>query len=178
MPFAVTHVLVPIIFADLIRDHVLKNPKILTNKFVFAAGIGGLVLDLDLILYNFLAAVGIDLGIATVGHRIIFHNIWMPLCFFGFFALFYFLLKQKKFGKIFLMLFVGAALHLLLDATLTGNVLPLFPFSTAEINWNLVGLTGSAFGTNPITILISMDALLLLFWLYHEEMEHKISDYF
>lgn len=48
MPFAVTHVLVPIILVDFIRDHVLKKPKLLPNRYVFLAGVAGLVLDTDL----------------------------------------------------------------------------------------------------------------------------------
>ena len=48
MPLAVTHILVPIILMDLLRDHILKRNKIITNKNVLLAGLGGLFPDIDL----------------------------------------------------------------------------------------------------------------------------------
>lgn len=166
MPFAVTHVLVPIIITDLVRDHVLKRPRLLPNKFVFLAGIAGLVLDMDLPLYYVAAAMGVSLG----SHRIIFHNVWMPLSFLGFFMFFYYVLGRKTFGKVFLMLFVGTALALFMDATLMGSVMPFFPLSDAEVGLNAL--------PQSVDLFAAIDAILLLAWLYHEEFEHKISDYF
>lgn len=76
------------------------------------------------------------------------------------------------------MLFAGTSIHLLLDAVLTGDVMPFYPLNTETINWNFVGQISDMTGISMITMLVSMDALLLLFWLWHEEYEHHISDYF
>jgi membrane-bound metal-dependent hydrolase YbcI (DUF457 family) len=187
MPFAVTHVLVPIIVVDLIRDHVLKRlnkfkmlgmrPSLLPNRYVFLAGIAGLVLDMDLPVVtalNKLLALGIE------SHRLILHNIWVPLSFLAFFAVFNYAsaARDRKFALVFLMLFAGTSMHLLLDAALTGEIMPFYPLSTETVDWNVFGKVADMAGMDMITLLVSMDALLLLFWLWHEEFTHKISDYF
>lgn len=175
MPFAVTHVLVPIIFIDLIRDHVLKKPKVLPNRYVFLAGVSGLVPDIAMpivaVLNNFF-------GFGIASHRIVLHNIWLPLSFLAFFAIFHYIAKDKKFALVFLMLFAGASVHLLLDAVLTGDVMPFYPLNMHTANWDLLGQLASMTGISLVTLLVSIDALLLLFWLWHEEYEHHISDYF
>ena len=175
MPFAVTHVLVPIILVDLIRDHVLKKPKLIPNRYVFLAGIAGLVLDIDVPIVTVLNTF---FGMGIPSHRVILHNLWIPLSFLAFFMIFYYLAKDKKFALVFLMLFVGTSTHLLLDAVLTGDIMPFYPLNTETIDWNLIGYISSTSGIPLVTMLISLDALLLLFWLWHEEYEHHISDYF
>lgn len=175
MPFAVAHVLVPIILVDLIRDHVFKKPKLLPNRYVFLAGVAGLITDAALpivvALNNFF-----KMGIPS--HRLMLHNIWLPLSFLAFFAIFQYIVKDRKFALVFLMLFTGTSIHLILDAVLTGDVMPLYPLNTETVNWNLIGYISSISGISMTTILVSMDAMLLLFWLWHEEYEHHISDYF
>ncbi len=174
MPLAVTHVLVPIILLDFFRDRVMKGKikKIITNRFIFLAGVAGLLPDLDLPLFTMLDLLGFQVG-GNIGHRLFFHNIWIPLSFLGFFALMH-VLKQKNFSKVFLILAFGFSIHVILDATIIGYVMPLFPLSTVEVGLNLSGLIP----INGLTLMVSLDALLLLFWLWHEEMGHKIKDYF
>ncbi len=163
MPFAVTHVLVPIIVMDLIRDHILKKPKLLPNKFIFLAGLAGLVPDVDLPLFYLLQYFGYDLGT----HRELFHAVWIPLFFLGGYLL---TLKQKNLSKAFLMVSIGYSFHLLLDGTLVGVIYPFVPFSDMTIGLQLLPLDPMLFA--------GIDAILLILWLYHEEFKHKISDYF
>ena len=174
MPLAVTHVLVPMIILDLFRDNVMKGKikKVITNRFVFLAGIAGLLPDLDMPLFSILELLGYQIE-SAIGHRLFLHNIWIPLSFLGFFALMH-VLKREKFGKVFLILAFGFSLHLILDGIIIGYIMPLFPLSMVEVGLNLSKLVP----LNPTTAMVSLDALLLLFWLWHEEMEHKIRDHF
>lgn len=160
MPYAVTHVLIPIILVDMVRDHVFKMKKSsLPNRYVLLAGIAGMLPDIDLLFTPYL-------------HRTITHSIWFPLIFlFGF--LLSYTLQKKKLYKIFLMLFIGFSLHILMDAILLGSVAPLFPLDSAEIGLNI--LSPLVF-LGP-TVFATIDAILLLLWLIHEELEHNISEY-
>lgn len=190
MPLAVTHVLVPIILLELVRDNWKKASKFFSKKHVFLVGLAGLMPDLDVPIYRAIAFLGKSVDVADIGHRIIFHNLWIPLGFFGFFILFYYFLpkfwelnknktkKLKSFGKVFLVLFLGWTIHLILDAVLTGHVMPFYPLNDYLVDWNLVRQIESVTGIAGLTILVSMDALLLIFWLWHEEMSHRIKDYF
>ena len=160
MPYAVTHALIPIILVDTVRDHVFKMKKgFLPNRYVLLAGIAGMLPDIDLLFTPYL-------------HRTITHSIWFPLIFFFGFLLSY-TLQKKKLYKIFLMLFAGFSLHILMDATLLGSVAPLFPLDPTEIGLNilspLVSLGPDVFPT--------IDAILLFLWLILEELEHNISEY-
>jgi len=202
MPLAVTHVLVPIILLEFFRDRIPKVRKFFSRKYVFLAGIAGLLPDMDLPMCMLLAAMGQTTPATDVGHRVFLHNIWIPLGFLAFFLLFYYVLpratrpkrlnleskqgRQKKqsmhsfetFGKIFLILFFAWSIHLALDAILTGHVMPFYPLNDYTLNYNLVQKVESATGISMLTIEVSMDALLLLLWLWHEEFTHKIVDYF
>jgi hypothetical protein len=46
------------------------------------------------------------------------------------------------------------------------------------VDWNLVGKFETMTGVPMLTVLVSFDALLLFFWLWHEEEHHHITDYF
>ena len=190
MPFAVTHVLVPIIILELCRDNFKKASKFFSKRHVFLMGIAGASPDIDLILFRAADLLGKSVPQSDIGHRIIFHNLWIPLGLFGFFTLFYYALpnlcklkkarlkKFKSFGKVFLVLFMGFSIHLILDAVLTGHVMPFYPLSNYNVNLDFVGQIASVTGIPALTILVSMDALLLLFWLWHQETEKHIKDYF
>ena len=100
--------------------------KFLPNRYVLLAGIAGLLPDIDLLFTSYL-------------HRTITHSIWFPLIFLFGFLLSYTLQKEKLY-KIFLMLFVGFSLHILMDATLLGSVTPLFPLDSTEIGLNILSV--------------------------------------
>jgi len=161
MPLAVTHILVPIILVDTFRDHILKKKNILSNRFILLAGLSGLLSDIDLPISYLLGA---NL------HRTITHSVLFPLIFLTGFIFFYFY-KKKTLYKIFLMLFVGFSTHIMLDY-LFGEIYILFPLSMKGYYFNPSYLYDSS------QILVMFDAVLLFFWLIHEQLEHKISDYF
>ena len=160
MPYAVTHALIPIILVDTVRDHVFKMKKrFLPNRYIIFAGIAGMLPDLDLLFTPSL-------------HRTITHSIWFPLIFLFGFLLSYTFQKEKLY-KIFLMLFVGFSLHVLMDATLLGSVAPFFPLDATQIGLNLLAPVVSL---RP-DVFPAIDAVLLFMWLIHEELEHNISEY-
>jgi len=167
MPLAVMHVLVPIILVDLYRDYFTKNRKLLPNHMLFLAGAAGLMVDMDLPLS---AILGGWLGLPLPAHRILSHNIWIPLTFLAL-SLFFRYKKSKMLWKIFLMFAIGTASHLLLDATLVGTIAPFYPVNDVMWGLNLIPSKWTA------DFAASLDAVLLLLWLSHEELKHKISDY-
>lgn len=186
MPLAVTHVLVPIILLELMRERYSKVSKYFSKKHLLLVGIAGLVPDLDVPLYTFTSIIG-KANVTDVGHRIIFHNIWMPAGF----LLFFFALRQfakvskgkrkrmaASFSKIFLVLFIGFSIHMVLDAVLTGYVMPFYPLNDYTVDLNLMGKFADMSGIPILTLAVSLDAILLIFWLWHEETEHYIKEYF
>lgn len=164
MVYAVTHVLIPMVLVDLVRDHLIKKKKILPNKFVLVAGIAGLLPDTDLLISYFL-------GLSEF-HRTLTHSIWFPLAFFAIFSYFYFINKKPFYWKLFLMVFIGFSIHIILDYTVSGAVSLLYPLNADVYGLNLVPVSQASF------VYPALDSILLIFWLVHEEWEHKISDYF
>ena len=124
MPQAVTHILVPILLAAIFRDFYLrKNQKAhFPLHYVLLAGLGGVLPDVDIpisFLLNYLEAEPWDI------HRTFSHSLIFPLIF----LILYFLLKPMhkkaricnlgrhnlKLGNIFLILFFGTLIHIILD---------------------------------------------------------------
>jgi len=165
MPYAVTHVLVPIVLVDFLRDHVFKMKKrFLPNEYVLLAGLAGILPDIDIPLSLLFFR---DISF----HHLLTHSIWLPLIFFNGFLISY-MYNKKRLYKIFLMLFVGFSIHILLDIFLFGELGLFYPFKMKLYGLNLLPLP------NASLVYSSIDAVLLFFWLIHEEIEHKISDYF
>jgi len=162
MPLAVTHILLPIILVDTFRDHFLKKKKILSNRLILFAGLAGLLPDIDLPISLLL---GVDL------HRTITHSIIFPLMFLILAGILYFR-KNKVYFKISLMFFIGFSIHLILDI-IFGEVYFLFPFSFEGYYFDLTHLSN----VYVQELYAMLDAVLLFFWLIHEELEHKIKDY-
>lgn len=167
MPQAVVHVLFTIIALDLVRDHFLKNKKELPLHYIFIGGIAGLLPDIDVplfwVLNNFM---GLDV---PWFHRIFTHTFLFILIFL-FIALICFDWNRKA-SKLFFVVAFGAAFHIFLDWLLVGGVAPLYPFSDAVYGLNLVGRLNL-----PLAI-EGLEAIVLLWWLWHEEKLHKISDF-
>jgi membrane-bound metal-dependent hydrolase YbcI (DUF457 family) len=170
MPLAVTHILVPMVLVDFIRDHGFKkHRRMWPNKYIFLVGIAGLLPDIDMPISIFLTG-------DTYLHRTFTHTIWFPLLFLLIFVVsykFFKIAKILKFNiwKASFMIFVGITIHLILDATLAGTVNLLYPLNQAQFGLNLVPESWVWFYS-------SLDAILLFGWLVHEEMEHNISEYF
>ncbi|MBU2639961.1 MAG: metal-dependent hydrolase [Nanoarchaeota archaeon] len=174
MPLAVTHVLIPLILVDLYRDYFSKVKFNL--HYVFIAGLAGLLPDIDIAVF-WVISVFKKIPLNEI-HRTFTHSLFFLLIFIVLFFLtrdfnFKWLGKKKlSLDKVFLAISFGVFIHLVLDALLSGHIMPLYPFSSFELGLNLIkeGSFGGTFFTG-------LDAILLVVWLIHEEINHKISDY-
>ena len=167
MPQAVVHVLFTIIVLDLFRDHFLKNKKSLPLHYVFIGGIAGLLPDIDIPLFWLLKnLLGFDV---PWFHRIFTHTFLFVLIFLAL-SLIYFGLNKKA-SKLFAVTTFGAAFHIFLDWLLVGGIAPFYPFSYADYGLNLIGRTKLPAAVE------GLESIVLLWWLWHEEKTHKVSDF-
>jgi len=177
MPHAVTHVLIVIILLELFRDYFVKNKKVFPLHYVLIGGIAGLLPDLDVAVYYVLYFFGFAYNEV---HRVFLHNLFVPLIFVALAVLFW-KFKNKELGEhhlklknIFLVIAFGAFIHLLLDAIVAGTIVPFYPFSSYSIGLDIIKLAPLAWQES---IMPSIDAILLVLWLIHLEIRHKISSF-
>ena len=174
MPLAVTHVLLTIILVDLYRDYITKHKKLFPLHTVLIAGIAGLFPDLDVPinmmyeLFNKQIPTLLDHGMIT--HTPLFALIFLIPAFI--------LWKQNKHkaAVVFCVISFGAMFHLFLDWFIGGGayegIMWLFPFSTHTFKLHI--LSGLGVSDWPM----ALDAVILLGWLWHEDVKHKIKDFF
>ncbi len=180
MPFAVTHVLVPLLLADIFRNFTRFGKKHITRRMVLFAGICGLLPDLDIPV--FLAISHFSSMPITSIHRTITHSIFIPLIGLLFFAIFNYGFKTKKMHIYALLFAFGTFSHPVLDGVISGTVMPFYPISETEAGIDLLRLiipetvTGSQLPYR-LTLLAGLDAILLVAWLLYEEYKNKIKDY-
>lgn len=178
MPSAVTHVLIAIIALDLVRHYAMNKKQRLKFPlhYLLIIGIAALLPDLDIAVYWILKLTsGMTL---TQVHRTFTHTLFFPAVF-AIAGIFTIGIHSKKLNKhrlklstIFFVVSIGIFSHLLLDFSLSGVIMPFYPLSTMALGLNLVQLTPW-----PDTVLPALDAILLIGWLIHEEIKHKISDF-
>jgi len=162
MPFAVTHMLVPMILLDVLRDNILKIRKSrLPNKYILIAGLAGLLPDIDIPL-SFLFG-------SFFAHRTITHTVWLPLAFLLISPILY-LLKKHDWSKVFLMCFIGTSLHITLDVVTAGSIALLYPASNTLFSVNLIGTNNAMFAYSV------MDAVVLWLWFLRMSMKKRIQD--
>jgi membrane-bound metal-dependent hydrolase YbcI (DUF457 family) len=173
MPLAVTHVILTIIVIDIYRDYILKNKsKYLSGHVILIAGIAGLLPDIDVPLHWFLSLIGISVPILQ--HGGITHTILFGVIFIipGYIFL---KIKNNKMATYCFVITYGILFHLLLDSVLGGGgaegPMLLWPFTTHIYKLGI--LLWIPFQDT----FISLDAIILLLWLWHEEMKHKIRDF-
>ncbi len=165
MPYAVAHMLVPMLIVDLFRHKFLKIKKELPNRDMLIAGLSGLLPDIDIPL-SFLFP-------SFIIHRGITHTVWVPLVFLLAFVLLRFI-KKYDLAKIFLMIFIGTVLHVALDFVTAGSMELFYPLSKASF----------AIGFIPIIlpnlevafVYAALDASLLFIWLARMMFRKKIQD--
>ena len=174
MPYAVAHVILTIVIADIYRDYFAKRkfPMI----YVLIAGIAGLMPDLDI---PFGWVVNGIFGTGYNFHRIYTHSLLYSIIFF--LAAILFLFLRKKDYKIlkwdvpkqaimmfFFALAFGWFMHILLDCALA-----------ADGYLNLIPSIPLGFCPHPFTsdVLAGFDAVILILWLIHEQWKHEIKDY-
>ena len=169
MPYAVTHVLLTIILVDLFRDYFMKkrHKRYLTLHTIFIAGVAGLLPDMDIFL-------GWIFNSELLIHGGIFHT---PLFGLIFLIPAIILWKQRK-NKIAVYFFIitfGILFHIFLDYLLGGanhyGIMPFWPLSTMRFNINMLSMIGLK------QVPMILDAVILLGWLWHEEIKHKIKDF-
>lgn len=178
MPQAVTHILVPLIIAALVRDSFkFRKNKKFSLHYVLIAGLGGALPDVDIAVYWIAHFFGANINQV---HRAFTHTIFFTLLLIMIGLLFHVVYNKPvtkhklKLSWILYTLAFGMLLHLALDAILSGYIRPFYPFYNLQVGLNLVMLL--PFPLSEI-FLPSLDGALLVIWLLYLELRHKISDF-
>ena len=179
MPYAVTHVLIPIILLSLFRDYILnvKARRRFPLHYILIGGVAGLLPDIDIIVYYILGFFGY--GLEEI-HRVFTHNIFVVLLFIILGLIVYMTgLRYKELGKhhlrldyIFYVIAFGVFMHLVLDVIVLGNIMPFYPFSNLEMGLNIVEYLPIHFREN---ISASIDAVLLVLWLVYMDSKSRFN---
>ncbi len=162
MANAVTHVILTIVLVDIFRDYLLK--KKFPRYIVLIAGIFGLMPDIDIPLSWLYSLIT---GQYYSFHGGITHSIIIPIIFL-LIGLFLWYRKGKRNTRIiFFVVSFAWFFHLLLDCSFGGYSLLLFPFYSGNFcpEFNIQQYASA------------IDAIILVLWLIHEEVTHKIKDY-
>jgi membrane-bound metal-dependent hydrolase YbcI (DUF457 family) len=167
MPYAVTHILVPILLVAIFRDIYLsrKEKAHFPLHYVLLAGLGGVLPDIDIPISFVLNS----LGYATWDiHKTFTHTLWFPLIFFILFLIFKPFKSEArvcnltrhnlKLSTVFLMLALGILIHIALDFNFY-YFLAIFPEAIRSY------------------IPATLDGVLLVVWIIYLELKHKISDF-
>ncbi len=174
MPYAVTHVILTIVIADIYRDYFAKRK--FPMVYVLIAGIAGLMPDLDIPASGL---INLLFGANYNFHRIFTHSLLYAMVFFAASTLF-FIFGKKEYSVFrrkvqnravvlfFLAMAFGWLMHVSLDCGLSGdgylNLIPSIPLK---------------FCPHPFSsdVLAGFDAAILVLWLIHEQWKHDIKDY-
>lgn len=166
MAYAVTHILIVIIILDLLRHYVFGKKKF-PRYLVVIGGIAGLMPDIDIPigwLLSFLT--GTEIGL----HRLFTHSILLALLLF-----FVGIIRQyqddQKGANIFYTIALGWLIHILLDCAYGGEPMRAF-------FWPYLGTATFCPRWDLYPWAESIDAILLVLWLVHEEVNNYVKDYF
>jgi len=169
MPFAATHVLLTIIVIDLYRDYICKNKRLFSLHTVLIGGIAGLLPDIDIPLSWIMSKFNI-----TIIHGTVTHTPWFAFLFL-IPALIFQSRGDKKRALLYYVISFGVFFHISLDWFLGGGmdtgIMWFFPFSLQTFKLHLLAKAGL------YNLTAGIDAIILLLWLWHEEVKHKISDF-
>lgn len=163
MALAVTHVILVIVALDIFRHYLFGKGKF-PRYLLVVGGIAGLFPDIDIPLSWF---YGLITSSTVSLHGTFTHSLLFPLLFLAAAGFLHYQGKMK-WAKIGYIVSFGWFFHLGLDCLYGGYKDFLWPFFVQNFcpQFNLY-----AYAT-------SIDALILVFWLVHEELHQKIKDYF
>ena len=166
MALAVTHIILTIALLDIFRHYVFGLKKF-PRYLLVVGGIAGLAPDLDIPLGWVLTLLT---GNPVNIHGLFTHSIFFALLFALIGAVFHYY-KNLKWAKIFYVIAVGWILHIFLDCFygMDSTKLFLWPYQILPSfcpSWDLYQYAHST------------DAIILVLWLLHEEIHHKIKCYF
>ncbi|MBU0629034.1 MAG: metal-dependent hydrolase [Nanoarchaeota archaeon] len=166
MPLAVTHVLLTIILLDLFRDYIIKKKRLIPLHFIFIGGIAGLIPDIDIPIFWLLNLFKLNI---TWFHGTFTHLFLIPIAILAASLITY--RYNKKAGILLGIISFGYGFHIFLDFLFYGcNISPFWPIITHNFN-------GLSHYLNIPGLEQGLDAFILLAWLWHEEVRHKISDF-
>ena len=174
MPYAVAHVILTIVIADLYRDYVSK--KKFPMVYVLIAGIAGLLPDMDVPIgwvFNLFFMTNYNF------HRIYTHSLLYSAIFFiialiilalrnTYYKVLKWTLHKRAIAMFFFAMSFGWFMHIALDCALAAdgylNLVPSIPLN---------------FCPHPFSneALVGFDAIILVLWLMHEQWRHDIKDY-
>lgn len=166
MPNPATHLIVPLVLADIWRDYFAKKKFPLI--YVLIAGIAGLFPDIDVAIAFFVRMFS-NIPFSMI-HRQFTHTIFIPLLFLAVALLWR---KNKKALLLFGAISFGIFIHLLLDVIIQGTIMPFYPLNGLSIGLNLldiIRIDGRIF-------FAVLDGVILTAWLIHEYVKHKVKDF-
>ncbi|MEK6864355.1 MAG: metal-dependent hydrolase [Nanoarchaeota archaeon] len=166
MPNPATHLIVPLVLADIWRDYFAKRKFKLF--YILVAGIAGLFPDIDVAIAFFVRMFS-NIPFSMV-HRQFTHTLFIPLLFLAVALLWR---KNKKALLLFGAISFGIFIHLLLDIIIQGSIMPFYPLSGLSIGLNLL----TVIGLDDRIFFAVLDGVILAAWLIHEYLKHKIRDF-
>lgn len=165
MALAVTHIILTIAFLDIFRHYVFGLKKF-PRYLLVIGGIAGLAPDLDIPLGWILTLLS---GNPVNIHGLFTHSIFFALLF-AFIGVILHYQQNLKWAKICYVVAVGWLLHIFLDCVFNAYSTFLWPLPI-----NTAAFCPSGILENYRT---SIDAIILVLWLVHEEIHDKIKCYF
>jgi membrane-bound metal-dependent hydrolase YbcI (DUF457 family) len=163
MALAVTHVILTIVILDLFRHYLFGKHKF-PRYLLVIGGIAGLLPDIDIPLtwaYNFLTGYLVNL------HGTFTHSFIYPILFIAL-GIFFYQYKEYKWAKICFVISFGWFTHLSLDCLFGGYKTFFWPMNFSPVFCPQWGISSYA---------ASIDAIILILWIVHEEIHNKIKDY-
>lgn len=165
MALAITHVLIAIVILDIFRHYVFGKKKF-PRYLLVVGGIAALAPDID-VIFGWLASLIIGQPVSL--HGLFTHSIIFPIIFLIIGIIFHYK-NNIKWASIFYVISFGLFIHISLDCLYGGEPWKLFLWPSSILptfcpRWNIY-----PYGEG-------IDAIILVFWLIHEEIHHRIKDY-
>ena len=165
MALAVMHILGAIIILDLLRHYVVGLKKF-PRYLIAIGGIAGLAPDIDIPLswvYGWVTGTTVNFHATPLSHSFLWVLLFLALGFA------FHLAENKKWRNIFYVIAAGWTIHIGFDWFYGEYKLIFWPLMTPEWifpSWKIYNHAES------------IDAILLVLWIMHEETHKFVKDYF